>query len=83
MSMFTSGIFGNGRTNILIWGIWGFLIILYIMYDFSVIKKSQPFMEMLDAKTQTKYVYLFGFMLFMNLIQLLWVLIRIMLSVRR
>jgi hypothetical protein len=28
-------------------------------------------------------VFLFGFMLFMNLIQLLWVLIRIMLSLKR
>jgi FtsH-binding integral membrane protein len=53
------------------------------MYDFSVIKKSQSFVELLDAQSQTKYVFLFGFMLFMNLIQLLWIVIRIMISIRR
>jgi FtsH-binding integral membrane protein len=49
----------------------------YIMFDFSVIKKSQAFMDVVDSNTQRKFVFMFGFMLLVDLIQLLWVVIRI------
>ncbi|GMO14382.1 MAG: hypothetical protein Ta2E_04670 [Mycoplasmoidaceae bacterium] len=79
---FTTPLITN-KISLLIWAVWGVLIIGYIMYDFSIIKKSQSFVEMLDQQSQTKYVWLFGFMLFMNLIQLLWLVLRVMLATRR
>jgi FtsH-binding integral membrane protein len=82
VSLFTK-VLNNDSIQLWIYGIWGALMILYILYDFSVIKKSQPFMEMLDSQTQTKFVFMFGFMLLVNLIQLFWVVIRIMLRVKR
>jgi FtsH-binding integral membrane protein len=82
ISLFTH-ILGSEKINILIWAIWGVMIILYIMYDLSVISKSQQFIQMSDSPTQTKYVFMFGFMLFVNLIQLFWVMIRLMLSLKR
>jgi FtsH-binding integral membrane protein len=83
MSLFTSNIFGSDKLNLVIWAVWGFLIILYIMYDFSVIKKSQQYIQMTDESTQKKYVFMFGFMLFINLIQLLWLLLRLFIALKR
>jgi len=64
------------KTYLIVSGVWGLLLIGYIMYDFSIIKKSEAFMELLDSKTQTKFVFMFGFMLLVNLIAILWLIIR-------
>jgi len=70
-------------TFIIIYGIWGFLMILYIMFDFSMIKKSQPFISIQENSIQTKFVWMFGFTLLVDLIQLVWVAIRLYLITRK
>jgi hypothetical protein len=52
-------------------GVWGLLMIGYIMFDFSVIRKSQSFMDLVDDDMQIKYVFLFGFTLLIDLINML------------
>jgi FtsH-binding integral membrane protein len=69
VSLFTN-ILGGDKIQLVIYGIWGGLMILYVLYDFSMIKKSQSFTDLLDSDTQTKFVFMFGFTMLVNLIQL-------------
>jgi len=77
------GVVVTDKVFLAIYGIWGFLMCLYVMLDFSMIKKSQPFISMQEDSIQTKFVWMFGFMLLVDLIQLVWVAIRIYLITRR
>ncbi|MDR2567924.1 MAG: hypothetical protein LBC44_01285 [Mycoplasmataceae bacterium] len=64
----------------LIFGFEGILFILYIAFDFSSIKKSEAF---INSELSFRYSLIFGYKLLIDLIGLIWVLIRIFLATRR
>jgi FtsH-binding integral membrane protein len=72
--MFGVGI--SNSTGMLINFIWGFLLILYILYDFSVIKKSDTYLSTTEENIRNNYVLMFGFKLLIDLVGLLWHVVR-------
>jgi FtsH-binding integral membrane protein len=63
--------------------VFGLLMILYIMFDFSVIKKSESFIQALDSDMQLKFTLMFGFKLLIDLMGLFWTIARFYLMAKR
>jgi FtsH-binding integral membrane protein len=70
--MLTMFIPGAATNNFyyLIYAIFGLLMIGYIMYDFSIIKKMDGFVAAQHSEIQKKLVFMFGFKLLIDFVGL-------------
>jgi FtsH-binding integral membrane protein len=77
------GVFASERFYLILYFLMGVIYILYIMWDFSVIRKSEQFMQMADDKVKLNFVLMFGYKLLVDFIGLIWTLIRLYLMLNR
>lgn len=67
----------------IIYGISGILTILYLVWDFAAIRKLDSFVSLKEDAIQRKYVLMFGFKLLIDLIALVWHVIRLYMLIKR
>jgi hypothetical protein len=76
-------IFINQPLVLAVYSIMGFIMLLYIMYDFSVITKINQFAMIVSNKEQIMYSLMFGFKLLIDFVGLVMVMLRIFIAFKK
>jgi hypothetical protein len=67
----------TGTTWLWLSAVMGVLSVLYLLHSFAVIKHSKEWIGGLDTHAQNNYIIFFGYMLLIDLMQLLFYVLRI------